>query len=97
MVATSSAEAELYARGKVASESSGAKTLLAGLGSTTTVSNYFDSSVALALTQRTGLGKAKHIEVQRLWVQEAVKAVRIPCTKWPGGNPGGLGVQSPRS
>ena len=69
VVATSSAEAELDALGKVASESLGAQTLMKDLGSTTTVSTYIDSSAALALSQRVGLGEAKHIEVQHLWVQ----------------------------
>ena len=95
VVATSSAEAELYALGKVASESLGARTLLEDLGSRTTVSTYIDSSAALALTQRTGLGKAKHIEVQHLWVQEGVKSGRFTCTKWPGEeNPADIGTKA---
>ena len=95
VVATSSAEAELYALGRVASESLGAQSLLRDLGSATTVSTYIDSSAALSLTQRTGLGKAKHIEVQHLWVQGAIKDGRLTCRKWPGEeNPADIGTKA---
>ena len=72
VVATSSAEAELYACSKACSEALGAQTLLRDLGKEVTVSVHMDSSSALSMAQRAGLGKAKHIDVQHLWMQELV-------------------------
>ena len=43
-----------------------------------------DSSSALSMAQRSGLGKAKHISVQYLWMQELVKARQLKLTKGPG-------------
>ena len=40
-----------------------------------------DSSAALGLVHRTGLGKAKHIEIQHLWLQEAVRSGRLTVGK----------------
>ena len=45
---------------------------------------HMDSSSALSMAQRTGLGKAEHISVQHLWMQELVKAKRLKLTKVPG-------------
>ena len=43
-----------------------------------------DSSVALAICQRVGLGKVRHIEVQYLWVQEKHSAKEIDLRKVKG-------------
>ena len=44
------------------------------LGGAVPIRLHFDSSVALSAMSRTGLGKAKHIETQHLWLQEAVRS-----------------------
>ena len=84
VVATSSAEAELYALTKVGSESIGVQSLLGDMGTKSDVRIYVDSSVALSLTQRTGLGKAKHFSVQHLWVQERHSAKELDLRKVQG-------------
>ena len=38
---------------------------------------HIDSSAALSIVRRTGLGKAKHIEIQHLWLQEAVRKNKL--------------------
>ena len=42
---------------------------------------YLDSSAALSLADRRGLGKAKHIDLQHLWLQDAVKEGKIRTHK----------------
>ena len=84
VIATSSAEAELYACGRACSEALGAQTLLNDLGKQCGVTVHLDSSSALSMAQRAGLGKAKHIQVQHLWMQELIKAKRLKLAKVPG-------------
>ena len=81
VVATSSAEAELYAAGKGASEALGLQAYLCDLGWKRPVTLKIDSSATLSLLGKTGLGRAKHIEIQHLWLQEAVKTGRLTCAK----------------
>ena len=44
---------------------------------------HIDSSAALSVISRTGLGKAKHIEIQHLWLQEAVRNNKLTVEKIP--------------
>ena len=81
VVAKSSAEAELYAAGRAATEALGAAAYLRDLGQRRSVRLHLDSSSALSLISKTGLGKAKHIEIQHLWLQEAVRSKRLECSK----------------
>ena len=39
------------------------------------------SSAALSILSRTGLGKAKHIEILYLWLQEAVRNNKLTVEK----------------
>ena len=77
VVAVSSAEAELYAASKAGSEGLGLQTWLEDLGWRVDVQLHMDSASALSLIQREGLGRAKHIEIQYLWLQEAVRRKRL--------------------
>ena len=43
-----------------------------GLGDTMAIGLYSDASAAIAISQRTGLGKLRHIQTQYLWIQERV-------------------------
>ena len=81
VVATSSAEAELYALNKVSTEALGLKSYLQDLGRHRSVRTHSDSSSALSLVSKIGLGKAKHIELQHLWLQQAIKSGRLSCIK----------------
>ena len=63
IVATSTAEAELYAGNRAATESMGVQAFAKDLGGVVTIRLHIDSSGALSIISRTGLGKAKHIEI----------------------------------
>ena len=54
------------------------------MGEQIEVEVWIDSSSALALSHKTGLGKAKHIQIQDLWIQDAVKQGRIRLKKVQG-------------
>jgi hypothetical protein len=95
IVATSSQEAELYALCRGASETLGAQSYAADLGERKEVEVHTDSSAALSLTQRVGLGKAKHIAIQWLWIQGAVKDKKLVVLKVPTEhNPGDIGTKA---
>lgn len=66
VIATSSAEAELYAASRGGSEGLGMRQYLLDLGWQAEVQIHIDSSSALSFTARTGLVKAKHIGIQHL-------------------------------
>ena len=84
VVALSLAEAELYAGTRAATEGSGAQSLMQDLGGSRRANLNMDSTAALALNQREGLGRAKHIRIQDLWMQEAVREKRLSLSKVPG-------------
>ena len=64
IVATSTAEAELYAGNRAATESMGVQAFAKDLGRAVTIRLHIDSSAALSIISRTGLGRAKH-EIQQ--------------------------------
>ena len=45
---------------------------------------HSDSSAALAMSQRVGLGKVRHIDVQYLWIQERHAAKEVDLRKVKG-------------
>ena len=85
VVSLSSAEAELYAAVRAASELIGLRSLMHDLGMRSTVALAMDATAAISMMKREGLGLAKHISTQWLWVQERVKmkdfAIRKVGTK----------------
>ena len=83
IVATSSSEAELYACNRAATESMGVQAFPKDLGGAVTIRLHIDSSAALSIKSGTGLGKAKHIEIQHLWLQEAVRNNKLKVEKIP--------------
>ena len=60
--ALSSAEAELYAEVKAASETLGLASMLKDLGMACPARVMGDASAALGIINRKGLGKVRHIE-----------------------------------
>ena len=42
---------------------------------------HLDASATMCLVNRRGLGKATHIDMQNLWIQEASKAERFVTKK----------------
>ena len=79
----SSGEAEYYALVKCASVSLGVESMLRDLGlkleEMITVKS--DASAAIGIANRVGVGKARHIEVNQLWLQEMVSNGRLRIEK----------------
>ena len=83
VVATSTAEAELYAGNRAATELMAVQAFAKDLGRAVPILLHIDSSAALSIINRTGLRKAKHIEIQHLWLQEAVRNHKLTVEKIP--------------
>ncbi len=69
-IALSSAEAELYAIIKTASETLGIRSILKDWHKPMTADLMADASAALGIIGRTGLGKLRHIDTSYLWLQQ---------------------------
>ena len=69
-VALSSAEAELYALTKGASQALGVMTLLEDFGIKIRSTLHTDASAAIGIVRRAGLGKLRHLNVRYLWLQD---------------------------
>ena len=80
-VALSSAEAELHAMVAASAESLGIVSLLADMGVDAIGEVYADSSAALGIAQRQGIGKVRHIRTQALWIQEVRITGRLAYKK----------------
>ena len=70
VVALSSAEAELVAMVKATAEGLGISSLAADWGMRLGAEVLADSSAALGIVKRKGLGKLRHVKVGMLWVQD---------------------------
>ena len=81
VIALSSGEAELYALVKAASQAKGLCSLMADFGFETQISVHTDSTAAIGIVHRIGLGKTRHIEVQYLWVQDNVNRKMMKVEK----------------
>ncbi len=77
----SSAEAELCAAVKTGTEAMGLQSILEDIGLRTTICLSMDASAAIAMLNRDGLGKARHIGTQFMWMQECIRDGRIKLTK----------------
>ena len=69
-VTLSSGEAEFYGLVKVSGSSLGHQSLLKDLGLDMPLCVWTDSSAALGIATRSGLGKLRHPETHTLWVQQ---------------------------
>ena len=86
VVALSSGEAELYAANYGAAQALGLKSMANDLGLKFKISLLIDAQATMGIINRQGLGKVRHIEVQGLWLQGAVKGKRIELYKVKGDN-----------
>merc|ERR1711894_711566 len=69
----------------------GLRSLAQDLWITGTLHVRTDSSAAIGICRRTGLGKVRHLGVGQLWVQEKLRAGDFSLYKHPGAeNPGDL-------
>lgn len=86
-VALSSAEAELYAASKTAAAAlMGIRSLFADMGWELTMvpQLYTDSNAAKAIASRRGLGRTRHLEVRKIWIQSSIEDKRIIIKKVAG-------------
>ena len=72
-VSLSSGEAEFNGVVKAAGIALGQQSILRDLGYVVPVRVWTDSSAAMGICQRQGLGKLRHVETHTLWVQEKVR------------------------
>ena len=89
-VALSSAEAEFYASTKATVETLGLESLMADLGWAVSDKVVLtDSNAARGMASRRGLGRTRHIDVKRLWLQEVVETRGVHLGRVDGKkNPG---------
>ena len=86
-VALSSAEAEYAALVKAASNLLGVRSMMEDLGvQDVPLELHSDSSAAIGIASRTGLGKLRHLEVHLLWVQQHVRNNQFKLSKVLGKN-----------
>ena len=83
VIATSSGEAELYAANHGAQQGLGVRSLARDLGIDlgSFVALEVDASAACGMITRQGLGKVRHIAVNELWLQGAVRGKRVHLRK----------------
>ena len=91
VVALSSAEAELYATVAASAEAIALVAYCRDLGISMEAELFCDSSAALGIAHRAGIGKVRHLRTQGLWVQEVRVSGRIKYKKVLGSkNPADL-------
>ena len=84
VVTLSSGEAELAGVVRGASEGCGLQSLAADLGTALKFSIHADSSAAIGICRRTGIGKVRHLAVSQLVVQERLRAGSFTLHKVAG-------------
>lgn len=77
VVTLSSGEAELAGLVKGFAESLGLQSLALDLGFEVHVRVYADSSAAIGVCNRSGIGRVRHLAVGQLWIQEKVRSGEI--------------------
>ena len=83
-VSLSSGEAEFVGVIRGSGQGLGYQALLHDLGVDIPLRVWTDSSAAIGICTRQGLGKLRHIDTHTLWVQQAVRTKRIDLRKVAG-------------
>ena len=83
-VSLSSGEAEFYGLVKASGMGLGFQALMRDAGVDLPVTAYTDSSAAMGISARQGLGKLRHLDTHCLWIQQAVRSGRITIRKVKG-------------
>jgi hypothetical protein len=90
-IALSSGEAEFNGVVRGAGVGLGFQSLLKDVGISAPVRVWTDSSAAVGICSRQGLGKMRHLDTHTLWVQQAVRSRRLELRKVDGeANPADL-------
>ena len=84
VVTLSSGEAELSGVVKGAGEGIGMQSIGKDLGIDFELTVLADSSAAIGICRRTGIGRVRHLAVGQLWVQERVRCGDLVLRKHPG-------------
>ena len=80
-VTLSSGEAEFYGVVRGSGQGLGYQSLLRDLGIALPLRVWTDSSAAIGVCSRQGLGKLRHLDTHTLWVQQAVRSKRLSIKK----------------
>ncbi len=83
-IALSSGEAEFNGVVRGAGVGLGYQSLLRDLGIDIPIRVWTDSSAAVGICSRQGLGKLRHLDTHTLWVQQAVRSKKIDLRKVDG-------------
>ena len=83
-ITLSSAEAELIALVRCTSEAIGISQLAQGWGISLEAQIFVDSSAALSIATRRGVGKLRHVRIGHLWVQERAAEGDVHFSKVKG-------------
>jgi len=83
-VTLSSGEAEFYGLVKASGAGLGHQSLLKDLGLSMPLCVWTDSTAALGIATRSGLGKLRHLETHTLWVQDKVRTGAFAVRKVAG-------------
>jgi hypothetical protein len=90
-VTLSSGEAEFHGLVKGAAAALGQQALFQDLGVAVPLRLWTDSSAAVGITTRQGLGKLRHVDTKTLWLQQAARTGRVEVRKVAGlANPADL-------
>ena len=84
VIALSSGEAEYYGLVRGSSIGIGMRGLMKDLGCQMRIRASTDSSAAMGISKRRGLGNVRHIELNQLWLQEQVNNKEIEIRKVKG-------------
>jgi hypothetical protein len=83
--ALSSGEAEFYASSKAGIETLGVESMMLDMGWRIESKKILtDSDACRGMTARRGLGKVKHLDLRRLWLQEAVETMGLELGRVQG-------------
>ena len=83
-ISLSSGEAEFAGVIRGAGQGLGFQALLRDLGLEIPLRVWTDSSAAIGICSRQGLGKLRHLDTHTLWAQQAVRTKRVDLRKVPG-------------
>ena len=72
-IALSSGEAELVSLVRGACEGLGVRSLEEDLGARPRIAVFTDASAVMGMTQRTGVGRVRHLDTRLLWIQDKVR------------------------
>ena len=83
-IALSSGESELAAVVRGAAELLGMQSVCQDFGINPSLALRSDSTAAIGIAGREGLGKVRHLATADLWIQQRVRRGEFTITKWPG-------------